>query len=441
MDKDVQRASTKALEDGLITYTKTRPYAGPLCNIYSHLKTDHDELEPNAPLKKTPGSSDETNAKNDMKMSAKILNGIDAQLPSTINKIVPVVVVEINGSSLVCKDRLRKTIKIQVPDKFYTSASFEEGDVILCRLLDDSRSYELYQQPEVTGGIAVMDLDNGDILGMSGGYSFDISPFNCVTQAQRQPGSLVKPFVYAAAIEEGWEEDDAIDDKPVSITLPSGERYSPGNYNRKHYGEIALRDGLIHSRNLATVNLALQIGLKPISNIFKKAGLIRDRIPISGVLGSIETTPLKLLSAFSAFFNKGVMLSPRFITSIEVGTTNVGKDGLCKDGLCQEKSRRIISEETAEVIKGMLHDVVRSGTAQSIAKLEEEFGIEIFGKTGTTNDFKDAWFIGSFSKGERRYLVCVFVGYRIPKSLGDRMSGSKVALPILANFVRLIFNK
>jgi penicillin-binding protein 1A len=404
MNKYVQRAATMALENGLIEYTKTKEYSGPLRNI-----------------------------KDELQSSSNILKGISSQLPSTLNKIIPVVVVDVKSNCLVCKDCSNAIIKVEISDKFYTSAKLKNGDVILCREVQNKK-YELYQEPKVTGCIAVMDLDSGDILGMSGGYSFDISSFNCTTQARRQPGSTIKPFVYAAAIEYGMSGDDVIDDAPISIALSDGTKYSPSNYDKKYSGKITLRDALIHSKNLATINLALQIGMRPILDILRKAELIGSRIPISAVLGAIETTPLKLMSAFSAFFNKGVMLYPRFITSIEQPSNVIDFNS---ETLCQKRRKLIFTEQTAETIQNILRDTVEFGTAKRLFPLEEKYGIKLFGKTGTTNKFKDSWFIGAIINDDFRYLVCVFVGYQDAKTLGDRMSGAKVALPIFKNFIEM----
>jgi penicillin-binding protein 1A len=404
MHRNVQYAATMALENGLIDYTKAKEYNGPLRNI-----------------------------KNDLGSSSRILKGISSQLPSTLNKIIPVVVVETQSDRLVCKDQFNEIIKVRISDKFYTRAKLRHGDVILCREIKDGK-YELYQDPRVTGCIAVMDLDSGDILGMSGGYSFDISSFNCMTQARRQPGSTIKPFVYSVAIESGMSEDDVIDDVPVSIALSDGTRYSPSNYDKKYSGEVTLRAALMHSKNLATINLALQIGMKPISDLLRKAELIRNKIPISAVLGAIETTPMKLMSAFSAFFNKGFMLYPRFIESIERPSNG---SNLNDEPLCQKRRKFIFTEKTAETIQKILHDTVEFGTAKRLFDLEEKYKIKLFGKTGTTNQFKDAWFVGAIINDDFRYLVCVFVGYHDAKTLGDRMSGAKVALPIFKNFVEI----
>jgi penicillin-binding protein 1A len=420
MDKRVQHCVTKALEDGLIEFTKTKAWKGTICNIRHLLNT-----------------SENSNAKS-TSIFEKVLKGINAQLPSTINKITACVICDIDDSTLMCRNADGRTINIKRDQHHYTNAQFKIGDVVLCRATGP-KSFELYQAPGMTGGIVVMDLSNGDILGMSGGYSFDISSFNCVTQAQRQPGSTIKPFIYAAAIEDGMDEYDIVEDKPVNLTLPSGEVYAPHNYSKRSYGRIAMRDGLIYSRNLSTVNLALMIGMPPINRLLKSAELVDHNVPISGVLGAVETTPLKLLTAFSAFFNGGIMIFPRFITNVEKSYDTKYLDTSTVRFLSEERQKKIMSKETAEIIKNMLHDAVEYGTARILQPLEEKYGIEIYGKTGTTNNFKDAWFVGAFTTDEKTYLVCVFVGYQSPRSLGEHASGSKVALPIFANFVRNFF--
>jgi penicillin-binding protein 1A len=411
MNKEIQYCATKALEDGLIDFTKTKPWAGTICNIANELK------------------------------SAKtILSNLNVHMPTILNKITHCVVVGNRGSMLVCKDSDDQIIKIMKSKAFYTDANLKNGDVVLCRIMEDN-SYELFQMPEVTGGIVVMDMGNGNILGLSGGFSFDINFFNCITQARRQPGSTIKPFIYAAALENGFDEYAIIDDSPVKITLPSGEVYAPHNYTMKSYGKIFLRDALIHSRNLSTVNLALKLGMKPINQVLNTVEITDKNVPISGVLGSVETTPLKLLSAFSAIFNEGVMLFPRFIINIkQTGPLKV-LDETTSKFLCGERRKYVLSKKTAEIIKNIMHDVVKLGTAARLLPLEQEFGINIFGKTGTTSDFKDAWFIGAFSTGSKMLLICIFVGYQIPKSLGKHASGSRIALPIFEHFVKLFFKR
>ena len=399
LDKKIQSEAQKALEDGIIEYTKSTHWQGTLGNAKSNPKID--------------------------------LRKIDSQLPTTINKIRSCIVRSISSGFLICQTSDNSKIRLTLNEKFY--AELKEGDVILCRKVEDV--YELYQTPKVTGGIIVMDAKTGNILALSGGYSSDLNTFNCMTQAVRQPGSTIKPFVYAAALENGKQEYDIINDVPVTITLKSGEKYTPHNYNGKAYGETYLRDGLIYSRNLSTVNLAREIGMGKISQFLKEVGLANGYLPISAVLGSVEVVPLKIISAFSAFFNNGEMVSPQFITAVN-HNNEPSPDTIVKNILRHAKTRKVMSKETANTMKNILRDAVLHGTANKIADYEEKFKVKLFGKTGTTNDFKDAWFLGAIEDDRSTLLVCSFIGYTIPKSLGEHKSGAVVALPVFANFVK-----
>ena len=403
MDKKIQNCATKALEDGLIDFTKTKAWHGTLGKA------------------------------NGIKLS-----DLAKKIPTTVNKIIPCFITDVKKFSITCKDNAEKIFEISLSEKFYKDAHFEIDDVILIRELENGK-YEIYQTPEATGGIVVMDPENGNVLGMSGGYSFDLSSFNCVTQALRQPGSTIKPFVYAAALESGIDEYDIIEDKPIHIKLSDGTTYSPHNYNEKCYGETYVRDGLIYSRNLTTVNLALKIGMPAICEMLKNSGLIEKKIPISGVLGASETTPLKMISAFSAFVNKGYMVQPKFITDIKQSNEKYLHDSV-RNFLCETKKQKICSEKTADTIKNILHDAIKIGTGIKLAPLETIYGIQIIGKTGTTNNFKDAWFVGAVTKNEKTYLVCIFVGYQTPRSLGDHASGAHIALPIFEKFIKNYFS-
>lgn len=400
-NKEIQNHAEKALEDGMIEYTKRTPWRGRLGNSKINSKLSLTELNQN--------------------------------LASTINHIEACKVVGTGEKQIICETSSKTRIIIKLSDKFYKTAKFEEGDIILFRKTDND--YELYQVPEVTGGIIVMDAKTGEVLALSGGYSFDINPFNCITQATRQPGSTIKPFVYATAIEEGMSDYDIVEDKQISIKLRNGKIYTPHNYDGKTYGETYLRDGLIYSRNLTTVNIAQNIGMTKISKLLQEFGLIRGKAPISAVLGSMEVTPLQIVTAFSAFFNDGKMVYPRFVKTFSQQTQAFHLETL-RDILCKNKTKIVLSKRTANIIKNILHDVVQYGTANKISNLENLFNVKLYGKTGTTNNFKDAWFVGGIEKDEKTYLVCVFIGYPKPKSLGEHCSGSKVALPVFANFIK-----
>ncbi len=399
MDATVQYIAVKALEDGLIEYTKRYKWK------QLHF-TDTD------------------------------LAKIQEKLPSTINEIIPCKALEINKDNITAIDKDNNIINVQLSKNFYTEASIHKGNIILVRKVNDY--YELYVQPEVTGGIVVMDASTGNILAMSGGYSFDISSFNCITQSLRQPGSAIKPFVYALALEAGASEHDIISDEPIHIKFPDGRIYSPKNYNNKYLVEIELRDALIQSKNVATVRLAQIIGMRKINSMFINLELTEKRFPISAVLGAIDTSPIKLLSAFSIFVNKGKMVRPRFIKNISQFNKHYVSENLTAD-LTKITLKQIVSSETADTMRRILHDVVTSGTASRLASLEEQFGIEVIGKTGSTNDWKDAWFIGAVTKHGKTLIVCVFVGYPKPKTLGNKMYGSVVAMPIFKSFISDLF--
>jgi penicillin-binding protein 1A len=389
MDKKLQNIAQKCLEDGLIALEKTK--------------------------------------KRDFIIRAVNLQEIERRLPRTVNNIFPVVVEKVHSNFFEAKNVEGKKLIINFEENLKT------GDFVLCREMEGG-TYELYQEPKVSGGIIVMDADNGDILAMSGGYSFDINSFSCATQAKRQPGSAIKPFVYAAALESGMDENDEIDDRPVTIKLENGKYYSPKNYSRKIYGKMPMRDGLIYSRNLATINLVQKIGYKKILNLLKNIGLVGENFNLSCALGSYEVTLLRLVSSFSIFLNGGDMVHPRFIkyvTQQKYGETHL------ENSMCENKViRRLISEETAISIKNMLRNTAQYGTAQQLDGAFEEYDVDIGGKTGTTNDFKDAWFIGYITKEERTIIVGIFVGYLTPMSLGEHASGSRVALPIFSKFLK-----
>ena len=394
LDKVVQHHAQQALENGIIEYTKRTRYRGALGNVHKSQNVD--------------------------------LGQLDSQLLTTLNEIHAGVVVKVATKYLICKVASGECIKVEINGSGYTAATFKRGDIVLCRKIGKNLS-ELYQEPKVTGGIIVMDAHTGEVLALVGGYSPYLSVFNCMTQAMRQPGSTIKPFVYATALENGKDEYDFIEDKPVKIALASGEKYSPKNYDGKAHGKTYLRDGLIYSRNLSTVNLALDVGVNKIENTLKVLGLAKNKVPISAVLGAIEVCPIKLMEAFSVFFNDGMPVLPRF---------TIGDEFVVND---HSASKRIFATKTVEIMKGILHDAVVKGTNSEVEELETKYNIKIYGKTGTTNDYKDAWFLGAVQDQERTLLVCTFVGYAKPQTLGNHMTGAKVAFPIFINFVKNCF--
>jgi len=295
----------------------------------------------------------------------------------------------------------------------------------------------------------VMDPYTGRVLAMVGGFSFNLSEFNRATQAQRQPGSAFKPFVYAAALENGFTPSTLVLDAPFVIEQGEGQKtWKPENYGKKFYGPSTLRTGIEKSRNLITVRIAQKVGFDQISKITNKLGIYNDIPKILSVsLGSAETTLVKLTSAYCTFVNGGKKVTPIFVDRIQDrrGKTVFNADkrkcigceeiSYLKDAIptILDNKEQIISPETAFQITSMMEGVIKRGTGRRLRNLN----LVLAGKTGTTNKNMDAWFLGFTSK----LVIGVYVGFDEPKSLGKYETGSKVALPIFKKFVHKVIKK
>jgi len=255
---------------------------------------------------------------------------------------------------------------------------------------------------------------------MVGGRDFNDSKFNRATQALRQVGSSFKPYVYATVIDQGASPDDTILDEPTTFETASGP-YSPHNYDEKFEGIITLRRALAQSRNIPALKLANKVGIKSVIDYAERFGITSKLPPYLPVaLGSAEITLIEQTSAYSVFPNDGVRITPRYITKV---TDYEGR--MLEEDFPEVKDA--ISSRTARIMTGMLHEVVMHGTAIAASKMP----FPIAGKTGTTNDFTDAWFVG-FSPS----TTCgVWVGYDEKKSLGAKETGAHAALPIWMNFM------
>ncbi len=300
------------------------------------------------------------------------------------------------------------------------------------------------QYPKVNGGIVVLDPFTGDVLALVGGFNFKTSEFNRVTQAKRQPGSAFKPIVYAAALEKGFAPNSIILDAPFVESQGIGlKNWKPENYGKKFYGPTTFRKGIEFSRNLMTVRIAKSLGLEDILNLSKKLN-IYDEIPelLSVSLGAAETTLMSLTSAYAPFVNGGKKIDPKLISRIQDrrGKTIYQKKNIecigCDKFInnqktelpkIENKSEKIISEETAYQMTSILQGAVLRGTAKKLRSLN----VPLAGKTGTTNNNYDAWFIGFSSN----LVIGVYIGYDNPKTLGKFETGSKAALPIFKDFV------
>lgn len=325
------------------------------------------------------------------------------------------------------------------------------GDVILVEKVKDDK-YELRQIPEVNGAILAMDPHNGKVLAMMGGYIDAPNQFNRAIQAQRQPGSSLKTFAYIAALENGMTPATVIVDELISLNQGPGlPLYQPTNFSHQFYGPVTLRTGLEKSLNVTTVRMTDQIGIEKVVDVIKRFG-VNDNPPkyYSIVLGSLETTLLKMVTAYSMIDNGGKKITPFTIEKIADRNGKViyrGQSQQCDVCLINGDRRytksddaeiiipslnnakeQIVDSATAYQITSMLEGVVERGTAakaKSVGKI-------IAGKTGTTNSSYDSWFIG-FSPD---LVVGIYIGFDNPRSLGRLETGSTVALPVFIDFMK-----
>ncbi|MEK9673051.1 MAG: penicillin-binding protein 1A [Rhodospirillaceae bacterium] len=328
------------------------------------------------------------------------------------------------------------------------------GDIIAVSLEDrddqgkplPEGTYALRQLPEVQGGIVALDPHTGRVLAMVGGYSFHINQFNRVTQALRQPGSAIKPFVYLAALDEGFTPSTRILDAPFVVDQGPGlPKWRPGNYTNQFYGPSTMRLGIEKSRNLMTVRLAQTIGMEKVAKEIEEFGIV-DHMPrsLSMALGAGETTLLKLTTAYAMLVNGGKRIQPTLIDRIQErkGRTVFRHDDRPCPG-CRAAARtggeavpavpdtrkQVADPGSAYQVVSMLEGVVKRGTGARIGQIINK---PLAGKTGTTNKSRDTWFIG-FSPD---LAVGVFVGYDNPETLGRRETGSSVAAPIFSDFMK-----
>ncbi len=348
----------------------------------------------------------------------------------------------------------KENMKLIKDKDFRIKKKFKIGDVLVLINNNKTKMYDLSQIPKVNGGMVVLENDTGRVLAMVGGYDAS-SSFNRSTQAKRQLGSSFKPIVYLTALENGYTPISKILDAPFVIDDYSKDGiWRPTNYGDKFYGPSTLRLGIEKSRNLMTVRLSDRLGLEKIAKISKELGVYK-KFPylISSSLGSLESTLIKITSAYASLANGGKKVSPVIIDAIydndgnflykgdsrkcincnlnlenEMDTTSINTLDIPN---IKNNKKRIFSEESAYQMTSLLMGVIERGTAKNI----NDFDFQIAGKTGTTNNNQDAWFVGYNSE----VTVGVFVGYDVPKSLGRFETGSKVAAPIFHDFMKKTF--
>ncbi|MDN5787364.1 penicillin-binding protein 1A, partial [Pseudorhodobacter sp.] len=324
------------------------------------------------------------------------------------------------------------------------------GDVVQVRAVTNDSDgsfvrWSLRQVPEIEGGFMAMDVNSGRVLAMQGGFSYQHSVFNRATQAQRQPGSSFKPFVYAAALDSGFTPATIVIDAPIEVNTPQGI-WRPRNSSNKFYGPTTLRTGIEQSRNLMTVRVAEEIGMDVVAGYAERFG-VYDRMGqfLANALGSQETTLFKMVAAYAMFANGGERVDPTLVDRVQdrYGKTIYRHDQRKCDE-CQMASldpkeipkitsnrERVMDAITAYQLTSMMEGVVQRGTAKGI-----NLPVPIAGKTGTTNDAKDVWFIGFSSN----IVAGCYIGYDNPRSMGHAYGGT-VCGPVFERFMKKAIKK
>ncbi len=300
------------------------------------------------------------------------------------------------------------------------------GDVVMARILSRPEGkgmlkLALEQSPEGQSALMCMEAETGYVKAMVGGRDYRESQFNRAIQARRQPGSAFKPIVFAAAMDKGFTPVSVIIDSPVVYDVPGQDKWKPMNYEKKFYGPTLLRTALIHSRNVVAVKLGQEIGVDYIIKYARKLGFTSELVRnLSLALGASDVTLQELVRAYSAFCTGGDLVQPIFVTKV------TDRDGeILEENIPMRE--RVISPETAAIMTSLLQSVVTSGTGQRVKSLKRP----VAGKTGTTNDLKDAWFIG-FTP---HYITGVWVGFDDHRPMGRFETGAKAAIPIWLTYM------
>lgn len=321
------------------------------------------------------------------------------------------------GADVVVNANLKQTLK--------------PGDVIevaIKKVVKDTVSFTLEQTPIVEGGLVAIDPGSGAIRAMVGGYDFSRSEYNRAVQAHRQPGSAFKPVIYATAMSQGMSPATQILDAPVVYEQEEEDKvWKPENYGRKFHGMVSLREALTHSHNLATVRLLDKVGIRNVIDLARTIG-VTSPLPsdLSLGLGSSSIGLMELTSVYGVFLNKGTRVDPFPITMVRDSTGRVLQTA-------EPQPREVIAKETAYLITNMMEDVVQKGTGQAARILNRP----VAGKTGTTNDYINAWFIG----GAPNLVAGVYVGFDDRRSLGESETGARAALPIWIAFMKQALNQ
>lgn len=473
LDSRLQAQARRAMVDGLIAYDTRHGWRGveqsdiPPSLSEAQEQTDRTGLEEE--LAESPEV--EESAREAAARSRSTVEGIDGDVSNwervldataTLGPLVPAIVVESEGRTLRALNPEGEVITLEWPGLEWaapyrsprsrgaapSSAAeiADRGDLVRIMPRSDGEGWRLSQIPEASGALVSLDPDTGALKALQGGFSFNHSKFNRATQARRQPGSNFKPFVYLAALEDGMTAASIINDAPI-VQAGSGnqEIWRPENAERSFGGPTRLRVGLYRSLNLVTIRTLQAVGLDNTIDFLTRMGFARDRLPrgLSLGLGTAELTPLEIARGYAELANGGFRINPWFIQRVTQGEddTNLLNEtnppAACRDcdpmsstvtidGRVYPIAERIASQESAYILRSMLRDVIERGTGRAALSLERG---DIAGKTGTTNDQRDAWFSGFNSA----LVTSVWVGKDNNETIAEY--GSQAALPIWIDFM------
>ena len=421
MDLNYQTYAHEALRKGILELTKRQGFRG-----------QQKELNFN-----NSSSRDNSSLDNTVKIDSLFLGNIVGGIVNEVSeKKVSVKLGESSGTlewNNIKTWRNGNILKDERPSRIAKpSEIFSTGDEIQVRLADydttnNSFRLELYQEPLVNGALLAMDPKNGEVLSMSGGYRYGESEFNRAIQALRQPGSSFKPLVYSAALDAGFTLSSALIDSPRAYatgaqTAGDAEIWTPKNYGDKIMGKVSLRTALVKSLNLPTIGLCEELKPKHIIAYSRRFGITANMMEnLTTCLGSLSTTLQEMITAYGVFANQGRLVKPIYILRVEDQAGNTLESSL-------PEFKQVTSEETAFLLSNVLQDVVQSGTGRRARAI----GRPSAGKTGTTNDSVDAWYIGYIPQ----LLTGVYVGFDKPRRMGRSETGARAAAPIWIDFMK-----
>ena len=406
-----QAAGYKALRKGIMDFERRQVYRGP--EKFLTLPDDAKEAEEviDDALADSPDNGDV--------MSAVVLD-------ATPKKITAV---RQNGEAVSITGDGLKPAQSGLSDKVPANIRLRRGALIRVAKTDKN-TWEITQLPEVEGAFVALDPRDGAIRALVGGFDFGKNKFNHVTQAWRQPGSSFKPFIYSAALEKGFTPATIINDAPLFFDsgVTGGQPWEPKNYDGTFEGPMSMRTALKKSKNMISIRILQAVGTQNGQDWVGRFGFEADKHPayLTMALGAGSVTPMQMATAYSVFGNGGYRINPYLITKI---TDQQGRTLVETPAPVRDESSRAIEPRNAFIMSSLLQEVTRSGTAARAQAMLKR--TDLYGKTGTTNDAIDTWFVGY----QPTLTAAVWMGYDKPKKLGDRETGGGLSLPIWINFM------